>query len=144
MIIEFEKLYTDSILPKKATPDSVGWDVHSTDDVIIGPQSLAKVSIGLKIKSIPSNVEIQIRSRSGLSINHFICVINSPATIDPDYTGEIFVGLVNHHPKNSFSVKKGDRIAQMVFAEILKVNVLGSGTTILSERNSGGFGSSGV
>ena len=88
-------------------------------------------------------MEAQIRPRSGLAVKHGLTVLNAPGTIDADYRGEIKVALINHSNED-FLIKKGMRIAQMVFSSIIDVNLILSDQLSVTERNAGGFGSTGL
>lgn len=135
--------------PEYATDGSSGFDLRAnlTEDIILSPKGgFAIVPTGLFFE-IPSNLEIQIRSRSGLAAKNQVVVLNSPGTIDADYRGEIKVILMNHG-SNEFTIKHGDRIAQAVIASVIskpyvkwtKVDEVSNDTS----RGSGGFGSTGV
>lgn len=84
----------------------------------INPGERWLVSTGLYLE-MPIGVEAQVRSRSGLSINHGVAVLNAPGTIDADYRGEVKVTLINHDRLNVYVIHPGDRIAQLVFAPVL-------------------------
>lgn len=131
----------ESDLPKQATPGASGFDLVAAHDQMlkVGRAKLVKTGIAVEI---PRGYEAQIRSRSGLALKHGIMVLNSPGTIDSDYRGEIGVILANLG-LNAVQIKKGDRIAQMVFAPI--VTALFTVVDALSEtdRSEGGFGSTG-
>lgn len=129
-------------LPEYKTSGSAGCDVTSSKDVIIPAGSRSLVGTGLFLE-VPKGYECQIRSRSGLALQHGVSVLNSPGTLDSDYRGEVKV-LLQNHGNIEFRVKKGDRIAQLVFAPVSiavfeEVNELAETT-----RGSGGFGSTGV
>ena len=125
-------------LPKYQTSGAVGLDLCSNIDYILKPQEIKIIPTGLFVE-IPENYEAQIRPRSGLALKA-ITVLNSPGTIDSDYRGEIGIILINLGTEN-YTVKIGDRIAQMVVCPIKKIewnNVLFLNET---PRNTGGFGS---
>lgn len=132
--------------PEYATSGSSGFDLRASEDVVINPNEFKAISTGLYF-DIPENMEIQVRSRSGLAAKNGVCVLNSPGTVDSDYTGEVKVILINHG-KESFIIKSGDRIAQGVVANVTAKNLINliSVTEINkeTERNSGGFGSTGI
>ena len=134
--------------PEYATKGSSGFDLRAnlTETMTIQPGEYKLIKTGLYF-SIPENFEIQIRSRSGLAYKNGICVLNSPGTIDADYTGEIGVLLINHG-KEDFIINNGDRIAQAVIASVIGKNFvnLNKVETIddNTERGSGGFGSTGI
>ena len=100
------------------------------------------IKTGLYI-SLPKGFEAQVRSRSGLSVKHGLCVLNSPGTIDADYRGELKVILINLSDK-VFKVEKGLRIAQMVLCPIIKARLKEVDTLEETKRGSGGFGSTGT
>lgn len=128
-------------LPAHMTPLSAGVDIPAAEDVLLEPGEIRLVATGLSI-ALPPGFEAQIRPRSGLAIRHGITVINAPGTIDADYRGEIRIGLINHG-KTAFSIKRGDRIAQMVVAPV--VRIVWSSVDSLDEttRGAGGFGHTG-
>ena len=131
-------------IPAYETPLSAGMDLRANIEQPITMKPLERVVIktGLMI-ALPSGYEAQIRPRSGLAAKNGITVLNSPGTIDADYRGEIGVILVNLSAKE-FSIKDGDRIAQMVVAKYERVDF--ELVQVLSEttRGTGGFGSTGV
>ena len=132
------------ILPSYETIASAGLDVRANIDkpIKLSPLERVLVKTGLFIE-IPVGYECQVRSRSGLALKKGISVLNAPGTIDADYRGEIGVILINLSDK-SFVIEDGERIAQLVFAEIQQViweEVIKLTDTI---RGSGGFGSTGV
>jgi len=135
---------SEYIMPAKASRGSIGYDLFSVESVVIAPQTAVLVNTGLKM-AVPVGYEMQIRSRSGLCINSCVGVLNSPATIDWDYRGEIKVILYNFG-KESFTVNKGDRIAQAVFAPVIMVrfNEVDQLNTPNSNRGEKGFGASGT
>lgn len=127
--------------PGKGTEFSVGYDVYSSEDMVIRPLDRKLIRTGIKLK-MPVGVECQIRSRSGLAAKHGVFVLNSPGTIDPDYRGELKVLLFNSDAM-PFDVERGDRIAQLVFNSYLSPVI----THNYKEdrfRGDGGFGSTGV
>lgn len=133
---------SDNELPSYQTTGSAGCDVRSAKDVEIAPGERVLVPTGLQME-IPEGFECQIRPRSSLALRHGIVVFNSPSTIDSDYRGEVGVLLVNTS-RSTFTLYKGDRIAQFVFAPVTVakfkvVDKLGD-----SERGAGGWGSTGV
>lgn len=131
-------------LPVYTTELSAGMDLRASINEPIEIDSLQRVLVptGLYI-SLPKGYEAQIRPRSGLAAKHGITVLNSPGTIDADYRGEIKVILVNLS-KDKFVIEPGVRIAQMVVARHGKVEWCESEELDETERNSGGFGSTGV
>ena len=134
--------YKGELAPQYQTSGAAGCDLVSSVDQTIEARSWGIVPTGLYIE-VPPGFEAQIRSRSGLAAKHGVFVLNGIGTIDSDYRGEIKVILANMGD-HSFNIKKGDRIAQMVFAQFSqavfeKVDELSS-----TDRGSGGFGSTGT
>lgn len=140
--VKIQLLSEDAIIPKLATQGSVGFDFHSIEDVIIEPMESKLISTGIAIE-LPDMTELQIRSRSGLSVKHTVFVLNSPGTIDTDYRGEIKICLFNLG-KEPFAIKKGDRIAQGVLNSVVLPKFVKVDTLSMTSRADNGFGSTGV
>jgi dUTP pyrophosphatase len=134
----FEKLHEDAIIPHYQTIGSAGLDLHSIEATMIGAGQRKLVGTGLRI-NLPKGTEGQIRPRSGLAAKFGITVLNSPGTIDEDYQGEIKIILYNTS-HSTFSIEKGDRIAQLVVAQVYKLPDL----TLDNTREDKGFGSTGL
>ena len=113
-----------------------------TEDVVIEPGKWALVPTGISVE-IPDGYEAQIRPRSGLALKHGISLVNTPGTIDADYRGEIGIILINFGGMD-FAVKRGDRIAQMVFTKVYRAEFELSDDLSETRRNDGGFGHTGV
>lgn len=129
-------------LPSYATPGSAGMDLRSSERIVIRAGETALVPTGLFME-IPFGYEGQVRPRSGLALKHGITVPNTPGTIDSDYRGELKVILMNLG-KADFVVEPGDRIAQLVFAEVTQGELIPVEELSETERSSGGFGSTGT
>jgi dUTP pyrophosphatase len=131
-------------LPQYQTAGAAGMDlVAAVDaDLIIEPGSIGRVPTGLTI-AIPPGWEAQIRPRSGLAVTHGITLPNAPATIDADYRGEIQVPLINLG-KRGFTVQRGMRIAQMIFARVGAAVWREVIELPASDRGGAGFGHTGV
>ena len=139
-----KKLDTNSFeLPKYQTEGSVGMDLSAfiRADIVIKPNERELIPTGIAI-SLPQNIEGQVRPRSGLALKYGITVLNTPGTIDSDYRGEIKVILINHG-KEDFLVKNNDRIAQLVFSEVVKVSLNEVDDLDQTLRDQQGFGSTG-
>jgi dUTP pyrophosphatase len=134
----FDKLHEDAIIPQYQTIGSAGLDLHSILATTILPGERQLVGTGLRV-NLPNGTEGQVRSRSGLAAKHGIIVLNAPGTIDEDYQGEIKVILYNAGD-STFSIEKGDRIAQLVVAQVYKL----AGHTLENIREDKGFGSTGL
>lgn len=128
-------------LPAYATEGAAGMDVVAAEDVTLAPGGRHAVATGLAI-AIPPGFEIQVRPRSGLALKHGISVPNTPGTIDSDYRGELKVILINHGAA-PFEVRRGDRIAQLVIAPIVRACWLKVDELDETARGAGGFGSTG-
>ena len=135
--------FSDIDLPYYATTGSSGMDIRAAleDDITIEPGKIALVPTNLSVE-IPVGYEIQVRPRSGLAAKYGIGVLNSPGTIDSDYRGEVKVILFNFSEKE-FIISRGDRIAQLVIAEIILANIKESDDLNSSDRGAGGFGHTG-
>ena len=109
--------------------------------IILAPGKYALVPTGLSI-ALPPGYEAQVRPRSGLAAKHGVTVLNAPGTVDADYRGEIGVPLINHSDV-PFTVRRGERIAQMVIASVVQAELVPVATLSTTARGSGGFGSTG-
>ena len=110
-------------------------------DVTLPPGGRALVPTGLAI-ALPDGMEAQVRPRSGLAVRQGIGMVNAPGTIDSDYRGEIRVPLINHD-RAPQTLAHGERIAQMVLAEVVRIDWAPAETLPETARGSGGFGSTG-
>ncbi|WP_054131609.1 dUTP diphosphatase [Novosphingobium capsulatum] len=128
-------------LPAYATDGAAGMDVVAAEDLDLAPGARHAVATGLAL-AIPYGFEIQVRPRSGLALKHGISVPNAPGTIDSDYRGELKVILINHGSE-SFSIQRGDRVAQLVLAPVVRGTWLEVGELDDTARGAGGFGSTG-
>lgn len=131
-------------LPHYQTEHSAGVDLYASieDELVIEAGTWKMVPTGIAI-AIPEGYEGQVRPRSGLALKHGIGLLNSPGTIDADYRGEIGIILFNFSEK-PFIIKRGDRVAQLVFAKIEKAKFLKAETLSETIRGTGGFGHTGV
>ena len=130
-------------LPFYATKGSAGMDVYSNEEIVLSSLSTTIVKTGLFVK-IPEGYEIQVRPRSGLSAKSSLRIANSPGTIDSDYLGEIGIIVDNTSQTFSYTVKKGERIAQLVLKKVEQIEWEEvEEFSEITERNTGGFGSTG-
>jgi dUTP pyrophosphatase len=132
--------------PEYATEGSAGFDFRAdlSEPIYLNPGEITMVPTGLYFE-LPSNLELQVRPRSGLAAKHGVTVLNTPGTVDSDYRGEVKVILINHG-KNTFVIENGERIAQGVIANVIGKKLLSLTKTETlndSERGEGGFGSTG-
>lgn len=143
-VVRFRRLPSnpDLPLPSRGTAGAAGFDVASAEpDFVLQPGERRLIHTGLEIE-LPIDVECQVRPRSGLALKHGIMLPNSPATIDPDYRGELRV-IVWNAGSEPVPVPRGMRIAQLVFARFEVPDIVEASDLSESERGAGGFGSTG-
>ena len=130
-------------LPEYKTSGASGVDLIAfiKEPINLEPKTSVLIPTGLSV-AFPEDYEIQIRPRSGLAAKNNISVLNTPGTIDSDYRGEIKVIIYNHGNEN-FSINNGDRIAQMILAPVVKMELEEKNDLPKSIRGKGGFGSTG-
>jgi dUTP pyrophosphatase len=133
----------DLPLPRAASAGAAGADLAAAvaEPLLLVPGARAAVPTGLVLE-IPPGFEGQVRPRSGLALAHGVTVANAPGTIDSDYRGEVAVILVNLGDQ-PYTVRRGERIAQLVVARVESVEWEEAGELSPSERGTGGFGSTG-
>lgn len=131
-------------LPTYATPGAAGADVCAAveGEVVLPPGGRVAVPTGLVV-AVPEGYEMQVRPRSGLALHHGITVANAPGTVDSDFRGELKVILVNLGDR-PFVVRRGDRIAQLVVAPVVRAQFRKAEGLSTTARGEGGFGSTGV
>lgn len=131
-------------LPTYTTSGAAGMDVYAAPEqpIDIAPGAVALIPTGIAI-AVPEGYEAQVRSRSGLAAKNGIFALNSPGTIDSDYRGEIRVILANFGSE-PFSIRRGDRIAQLVIARYERIQWQEVEQLDTTGRGEGGFGSTGV
>ncbi|MDR0623254.1 MAG: dUTP diphosphatase [Treponema sp.] len=131
-------------LPQYESEGAAGLDIRAFlgSETVIPPLGRAQIPTGLFLE-IPPGFEGQVRPRSGLAARRGVTVLNSPGTIDSDYRGELKIILINLGSE-SFTVQNGDRIAQLVLSPVCRAPVLEAESLSVTERGSGGFGSTGV
>ena len=132
-------------LPAYQSAHAAGLDlvaaVSEDSPLTLAPGQRALVPTGLKV-ALPPGYEAQVRPRSGLASKHGVTVLNAPGTVDADYRGEIGVLLINHGDA-PFTIRRGERIAQMVIAAVVRAELVPAAALTATERGSGGFGSTG-
>jgi deoxyuridine 5'-triphosphate nucleotidohydrolase len=128
-------------LPAYASDQAAGLDVVAAQDLVLEPGARQAVATGFAI-AIPPGYEVQVRPRSGLALKHGITCLNTPGTIDSDYRGEVKVILANLG-QEPFAVRRGERIAQLVPAPVLRAAFREVETLDETDRGAGGFGSTG-
>ena len=135
---------SDLSLPCYETEYASGMDICAavSSSVCLQPGQRILIGTGLAV-AIPHGYEIQVRPRSGLAVKHGITVVNSPGTIDSDYRGEIKIALINLGEK-SFDINRGDRVAQLIVAPVIRARVELVEKLDSTLRGDGGFGHTGV
>jgi dUTP pyrophosphatase len=128
-------------LPAYATEHAAGLDVVAAEELTLEPGARRAVATGFAI-AIPDGYEVQVRPRSGLALKHGITCLNTPGTIDSDYRGEVKVILANLG-QEPFAVRRGERIAQLVPAPVLRASFAEVERLDETGRGAGGFGSTG-
>ena len=128
-------------LPAYASEDAAGLDIASAEELVLQPGERHAVATGFAIE-IPHGHEVQVRPRSGLAIRNGITCLNTPGTIDSDYRGEVKVILINLGAE-PFEIRRGERIAQLVPAPVLRARFTEGVELAETARGSGGFGSTG-
>jgi dUTP diphosphatase len=142
--IKVERLDPELPLPRQQHTDDAGYDLHARERVELPPRGgRALVATGLAV-AIPSGYAGFVLPRSGLALKHGITCLNSPGLIDPLYRGELKVLLVNTDGSEPFVVERGDRIAQLVIQAVEQVDWKEVDALDTTERDTFGFGSTGV
>ena len=142
-VVKFKKLNPDAILPDYAHVGDAGMDLYSVEDLVIEPLTWKLVKTGLACE-LPQGTEGQVRSKSGIALKNGVFVLNTPGTVDENYRGEIGVILYNLNTKESFVIKKGQKIAQYVIANVEYVDTVEVEVLDETDRGEGGFGSTGL
>jgi len=128
--------------PTYAHPGDAGADLVARTEVVLAPGERALVPTGIAI-ALPDGYVALVHPRSGLATKHGITIVNAPGTVDAGYRGEIAVTLLNTDPRETFTVHRGDRIAQLVIQQVSRARFVRAETLPGSHRGAGGFGSSG-
>jgi dUTP pyrophosphatase len=141
--IRLKKLSNNVSLPQYATEGASGMDITAgmAEPVVLKPLERKLIPSGFIIE-LPVGYEAQIRPRSGMSIKHGITLVNCVGTIDEDYRGEVCIPIINLS-NEEYTINPGDRIAQMVIAPVTKANLDVVCEVGATQRNTGGFGSTG-
>jgi dUTP pyrophosphatase len=129
-------------LPAYAHPGDAGADLRAADEVVLPPGGRATVGTGIAI-AVPDGYAAFVHPRSGLASRHGITLVNAPGTVDAGYRGEVRVVLLNTDPAEPFTVRRGDRIAQLVVQPVTRVRFLDVAELPATPRGEGGFGSTG-
>jgi len=142
MKVLITRLDKDLPAPQYAKPGDAGADVYSRIDLSIPPGERALVPTGLAI-AIPYGYAAFAHPRSGLAIKYGVGMVNAPGTIDAGYRGELQIIIINHDLQDTFHIKRGDRIAQIVFQQVERAEFVEVEELPGSGRGVGGFGSTG-
>lgn len=140
--IAVQKLHADVKMPAYAHEGDAGLDLFSTINHTLQPGERVLIPTGLKM-AIPHGYEGQVRPKSGLALKHGLTVLNTPGTVDAPYRGEVGVILINLDPKTPYEVKKGEKVAQMVFNKVEYATFTEAADLTATTRGEGGFGSTG-
>ena len=143
--LKINKINPDAIIPKYNYPSDSGFDLHSVEEIIIPAFGRALIPTGLRFQ-FDENLEVQIRTKSGLAINQGLMVLNSPGTVDQGYSGEIKVPIFNTN-STSVVIQKGMKVAQGVLCPVLcgsYVKIEEVDDLKATDRGSKGFGSTGI
>ena len=142
--VKFQRHAEDVVLPEYATSGAAGMDIaaHIDTAVTLVPFARAAIATGFSMQ-LPHGYEAQIRPRSGLALKNGVTVANAPGTIDSDYRGEVAVILINLSQQD-FTITSGMRIAQMVIAPVTNCRLEDASHLDISDRGTGGFGSTGL
>lgn len=134
----------DLPLPRYMSEHAAGMDLFAavSQEEIIQPSQRMRIPTGLFV-ALPEGFEAQVRPRSGLAFKEGMTLVNAPGTIDADYRGEIGVLMINHG-QEPFTVRRGDRIAQMVIAPVSRAEWIETEVLPETQRSSGGFGHTGL
>ncbi|WP_422388004.1 dUTP diphosphatase [Brevibacillus borstelensis] len=168
--VKVKRMHPDAVIPQYATAGAAGFDLVAVEDVVIAPGETVKVRTGLAFE-LPPGYELQIRPRSGVSAKTKLRVANAPGTVDADFRGEVCVLIENteedddsqdpwtnylrtvngseisdddQYPFGSYIVRKYDRIAQGIIAEVPRASFIVTDELTETERGEGSFGSTGV
>lgn len=144
MKVMINRLHSHDLpFPQFMTPGAAGMDLYAAnpEDVVLASGARALIPTGIAI-ALPAGCEAQIRPRSGLALQHGLTLLNTPGTIDSDYRGEIKIIVINLG-EQAYILKRGERIAQMVFAPVLKPELIEVESLAPTDRGAGGFGHTG-
>lgn len=141
MKLKVFRLHELATIPEYAHSTDSGLDLTAVEETEISAKESKLIKTGIAIE-LPLNTEAQIRPRSGLALKNQITVLNTPGTVDEGYRGEIGVILINHG-NSSFTVTQGMKIAQMVIAPVIRVDIEETSQLGSTPRGAGGFGSTG-
>jgi dUTP pyrophosphatase len=136
------RLDADLPLPAYAHPGDAGADLVTTVDVTLAPGERALVPTGIAL-ALPEGYVAFVQPRSGLAARHGLSIVNTPGTVDAGYRGEIMVLLVNHDPSEPVTLRRGDRVAQLIVQRVEHARFVEVDELPDSARGAGGYGSTG-
>ena len=142
MRLGVRRLHPDARLPLRAHDDDAGHDLHSVEAVTLGPGERAMVATGIAVE-LPAGHAGWVVPRSGLAARHGVTTLNGPGTVDAGYRGEVLVTLVNTDARQAVTLRRGDRIAQLVVQRVERAEFVPVEALPASARGSGGHGSTG-
>lgn len=140
--VVLQRLDPDLPPPAYAHPGDAGADLLTAVDVELAPGERALVPTGIAI-ALPEGFVALIHPRSGLAARHGLSIVNTPGTVDAGYRGEIKVLLINHDPRETVSLRRGDRVAQLVIQRVERARFVEADVLPESVRGAGGYGSTG-
>ena len=140
--VEIKRLDEGVALPKYAKPGDAGLDLCASEDVELLPGKRAMIPTGLAI-ALPEGFAGFVQPRSGMAIREGLSIVNTPGLVDSGYRGELKIIAINTDDEKTISIKRGDRIAQLVIQEVPIVNLVEVNELSETERGASGFGSSG-
>ena len=139
--VAVHRLREDAVLPSQAYEGDAGFDLSACEQARLDPGERAIVCTGIAVE-IPEGYAGFVQPRSGLAARHGLGIVNSPGLIDSGYRGEIKVVLINMDARESFTVERGMRVAQLLIAPVASVRLVETPELAISERGARGFGSS--
>ena len=139
--VAVRRLREEAVLPDQAYDGDAGFDLSACEEIRLGPGARAVVPTGIAVE-IPDGYAGFVQPRSGLAARHGIAIVNSPGLVDSGYRGEIRVVLLNTDLRDSFTVERGMRVAQLVIAPVASVRLIEVDELAMSDRGARGFGSS--
>ena len=142
MPVHLRRLDPDLPVPSYAHPGDAGADLHAAVEVTLAPGERTLVPTGVAL-ALPEGYVGLVHPRSGLAARHGITILNAPGTVDAGYRGEVLVNLVNLDPREEFTVRRGDRIAQLVVQQVARVQFVEVDSLEDSSRGDTGHGASG-
>lgn len=145
LTLGFTKVHPDAVEPKYNYDSDSGFDLHSTEEIVVPPFGRVLVPTGISL-DIQDGFEVQVRSKSGLALKQGLMCLNSPGTVDNGYTGEVKAIIFNTN-KESFTITKGMKVAQAVLCPVVNgkwVNLVSNESINEKERGDNGFGSTGI